>query len=240
MWNSTYDLQFSQTFQIIKHVVIFLNHVIFVPEGEIFVSDSAVRGTCGNGFRISDMVGCEEGLPWCYSARVCIPLVSGGVPQSTGMYMYLLFFTPQINQIQTNSNKHVCIYILAYEIIDLIAYEIFAQNEKIHLCSGLHIINTLCIFQDLGLTGEYKEKGPSHDFIRKVLALPLLPHEHIPIAFDNLRETATAPLQPLMAYVNTTWITGQWTPQEWSVYGQSIRTNNDCEGNYRLQSNTNN
>ena len=74
---------------------------------------------------------------------------------------------------------------------------------------------------------------------REMMALPLLPHEHIVAAFDLLaaRVTATTPmLLELVAYMRSTWITGAvFTPRDWCVYRQVVRTNNDVEGwHYRL------
>lgn len=35
----------------------------------------------------------------------------------------------------------------------------------------------------------------------------------------------------LVAYIKETWITSRmWPPTSWSVFGQSVRTNNDVEG----------
>ena len=36
-----------------------------------------------------------------------------------------------------------------------------------------------------------------------------------------------------MCCIRDTWITGRWTPADWCVFGQSIRTNNDVEGYHR-------
>ena len=71
-----------------------------------------------------------------------------------------------------------------------------------------------------------------HKIIKTLLALPFLPAEHIPPAFTYLQgKAATDQLNELMRYVETTWINGRiWRPRAWSIYQQSVRTNNDVEG----------
>ena len=46
--------------------------------------------------------------------------------------------------------------------------------------------------------------------------------------------TATSrPLRQLMNYLSTTWLNSTvWSVQQWSVFRQSVRTNNDVEGMY--------
>lgn len=69
--------------------------------------------------------------------------------------------------------------------------------------------------------------------VRKVMALPLLPAEHIRPAFEQLvLQVADRPvLLDLLSYVEDTWITSTiWPIPSWSVYNKTIRTNNDCEG----------
>ena len=69
---------------------------------------------------------------------------------------------------------------------------------------------------------------------RMVLALPFLPHEHIPDAAKGLKRKATTDMpKQLMDYVLNTWVESSiWPPENWSIYGMAIRTNNDCEGLY--------
>lgn len=82
------------------------------------------------------------------------------------------------------------------------------------------------------MSTQYQGDTGTHKLIRKLLALPLLPAEHVTHAFEALRRKAgDGKLQELFDYVEGNWIDGSvWTPQDWSVYGQSVRTNNDCEG----------
>lgn len=62
---------------------------------------------------------------------------------------------------------------------------------------------------------------------------PTLPAEHIPEVFGYLqRKASTQQLQQVTDYIRETWISGSvnWSPRNWTVYKQSIRTNNDVEG----------
>ena len=105
------------------------------------------------------------------------------------------------------------------------------------LVSGCLFHWAQCIWrqtQDLGLAVAYKEKGPLQSFIRKLFALPCLPQEHIQAAFRKLNDAAPPSVQPLCQYIRKTWIDSTlWTPATWSVFGKSVRTNNDVEGWHR-------
>jgi hypothetical protein len=73
-------------------------------------------------------------------------------------------------------------------------------------------------------------------FLRKVFSLPFLPADHIPPAFEKLKEKSTdEKTQEIMQYwrYKCTWMTSTvWTVPTWSVFNQSIRTNNDVEGSH--------
>ena len=72
------------------------------------------------------------------------------------------------------------------------------------------------------------------------MALPFLPHEYIRHMFQQLKDLATTPvLQSLVNYINDTWINSTvWSPENWSVFKKSVRTNNDVEGwHHRLNNN---
>ena len=86
--------------------------------------------------------------------------------------------------------------------------------------------------QELGLQQAYRNDRGTHDLVRKLLALPFLPADEIPNAFHRLETKATTePLQALAQYINNTWISSTtWHPSCWSVFQQSVRTNNDTEG----------
>lgn len=85
---------------------------------------------------------------------------------------------------------------------------------------------------NLGLRTAYNEKKGVHVFIKKLLALPYLPADHITPAFQHLLQSANSnQLQQLMTYLSNTWLhNAVWSIRQWSVYQQSVRTNNDVEG----------
>jgi hypothetical protein len=66
----------------------------------------------------------------------------------------------------------------------------------------------------------------------RFLALPFLPADHMPVAFNTLKEKATTQqLQSVMHYIQGTWFDSTvWPVTAWSVFGKSVRTNNDVEG----------
>ena len=78
----------------------------------------------------------------------------------------------------------------------------------------------------------YSEKDEVYKFVRKLFALPFLPAEHILPTFQKLREKATGDqIEALMDYVDETWLNSSvWAVQSWCMFGQTTRTNNDCEG----------
>ncbi|KAH3790725.1 hypothetical protein DPMN_168932 [Dreissena polymorpha] len=73
----------------------------------------------------------------------------------------------------------------------------------------------------------------TYSFIRQLLCLPLLPAEHIRPTFDMMSGLNTARhITPLVEYMYNTWISSTvWPVESWSVYGHTVRTNNDVEGN---------
>ncbi|XP_071130109.1 uncharacterized protein [Mytilus edulis] len=87
--------------------------------------------------------------------------------------------------------------------------------------------------QRLGLQVAYSKQDNVHRFIRQLMALPYLPKEHIPAAFQKLKSR----IQPnnrmyrLLTYIQRRWIDSTIFPiSAWTVFGQPIRTNNDVEG----------
>ena len=72
-----------------------------------------------------------------------------------------------------------------------------------------------------------------------MMALPCLPAGEIVEAFQHLTGKLSTPCDPRLAdlanYFASTWVNSQlWPPQTWSVYKETVRTNNDVEGNYNL------
>ena len=65
-----------------------------------------------------------------------------------------------------------------------------------------------------------------------MFALPFLPADHTQDAFNSLKDKATTEqLQSLMTYIESNWFDSTvWSVAAWSIFGKSIRTNNDVEG----------
>ena len=85
----------------------------------------------------------------------------------------------------------------------------------------------------MGLQQSYRDDRGTHDFIRRVMALPFLPEDEIVPQFERLESQVTEEgnLRQFIQYVRSTWIEGStWKPLTWTVFLQSVRTNNDVEG----------
>ncbi|XP_069102221.1 uncharacterized protein [Argopecten irradians] len=70
------------------------------------------------------------------------------------------------------------------------------------------------------------------EHLKQLLALPFLPSAQIEPAFRNLSARANTPeLRDLVSYIDSQWIRSRvWSPTNWCVYRQPVRTNNDVEG----------
>ena len=85
--------------------------------------------------------------------------------------------------------------------------------------------------QLLGLQPLYLSNHSTHDFCRRLMALPFLPCEHVEPAFRILEGQVSNYIEhQLTIYIDNTWIAGQWKPEDWCVFNQTVRTNNDVEG----------
>jgi hypothetical protein len=109
-------------------------------------------------------------------------------------------------------------------------------RSKLHGC-GFHWAQAIHRrVQAVGLQATYERHEGVHQFIRKLLALPFLPPGDIPRAFQKLRDRAdgsSQPLRELFEYVSDQWLESSlWSPDEWSVYRMTVRTNNDTEGTF--------
>ena len=88
--------------------------------------------------------------------------------------------------------------------------------------------------EEEGLKKAYCSNDATHKLLKKVIVLPLMHHEDIPRIFMELKSKvgANSPLlSNFFQYVEINWIASTtWPPINWSVFGCSIRTNNDVEG----------
>jgi len=86
--------------------------------------------------------------------------------------------------------------------------------------------------QELGIAKSYMERRSTHNFCRKLMALPFLPATWIVPVFNQLKELdVSTELQELMTYISGQWIQSQIFPvTSWSVFQWPFRTNNDVEG----------
>ena len=86
--------------------------------------------------------------------------------------------------------------------------------------------------QQVGLAETYRRRLGVHKFIRMLLALQFLPAAHIRQAFNTLAGRATTPeTSALVEYMRRQWVNSTvFRLQDWSVFRQMIRTNNDVEG----------
>ncbi|XP_053400515.1 uncharacterized protein LOC123558320 [Mercenaria mercenaria] len=96
-------------------------------------------------------------------------------------------------------------------------------------------LTTAAIFKyaaRLGLKPRYMERGSVHNYIRSLLALPFLPAQHIEPAFVELASRANSPAtKELCSYINDQWMNHLvFDIPSWSVFGLTVRTNNDVEG----------
>lgn len=75
-------------------------------------------------------------------------------------------------------------------------------------------------------------------FFKKVMALPFLPADEIPLMFEQLEHQWTGPNhrwhQDILKYVKSMWIkSSTWPPSVWSIYMQAVRANiMDLEDRY--------
>ena len=88
-----------------------------------------------------------------------------------------------------------------------------------------------------GLVVQYRTEDRAHRCMRQLMALPLLPADHMQPAFDVLQArvaSSSEALAHLLQYINATWLQhGIWAVENLSCYCQQVRTNNDVEGWHR-------
>ena len=72
--------------------------------------------------------------------------------------------------------------------------------------------------------------------MRTIMALPVLPQEHIEPVFNIISASAPPVFAPFIQYIRNQLISGDvFTVRNLSVFQMTIRTNNDVEGyHYRI------
>ena len=87
--------------------------------------------------------------------------------------------------------------------------------------------------QQFGLAATYQQREGVYDYVRQLMALPFLPARHIPPTFQHLKTKASSePLKRLVNYIERQWFNHPvFDVPSWSVFQQTVRTNNDVEGN---------
>ena len=92
---------------------------------------------------------------------------------------------------------------------------------------------------NIGLKHAYANDPGTRKLCRQLMALPILPKDHIVRAFYKLTEFVVEAdetaglhlLKRLVEYMRTTWIgSAQFPPSSWCWYREAVRTNNDVEG----------
>ena len=84
----------------------------------------------------------------------------------------------------------------------------------------------------MGLQQSYKDERGTQDFIHRVMALPFLTEDEVMPQFG--RSESQVPedgsLKQFVRYVRATCIEGStWESSTWTIFLQSVRTNNDLE-----------
>ncbi|KAK8388551.1 hypothetical protein O3P69_020498 [Scylla paramamosain] len=90
-----------------------------------------------------------------------------------------------------------------------------------------------CRIVNVGLHAAYQKPGEVKDYSCYMMALPHLPHEHIPGAFQQMKNRCPPDehLADLTNYIERSWINHKHCkPESWSTFRRFLRTNNDCEG----------
>jgi hypothetical protein len=103
----------------------------------------------------------------------------------------------------------------------------FHRGCHFHFCQAIYRQ-----VQSLGLVQAYDSRPEIRLHIRKLMALAFLPVSSVRLTFATLSFQADPILAPLFQYFRHQWMSAIG-PSTWNVYGESVRTNNDCEGWHR-------
>ena len=137
------------------------------------------------------------------------------------------------NRLPTTISLHTVI--MDFEAAVWRAFPIVFPGIKIHGCAFHWSQAVWKRIQEAGLAPTYRQKRNTSKFLKQLMCMPFLPAEQIPTTFQQFRDLVTPahpePIHKLLDYFEDTWINGHiWKPENWSVFGMSVRTNNDCEG----------
>ena len=96
----------------------------------------------------------------------------------------------------------------------------------------LTIVISFSKVQELGLQVAYTSNNAVYQYIKKLMAMPFLPHHEIQPMFVRLRlQAQTQPLLELVDFVVQQWIESSvFLPKDWCIYRQPICTNSNIEG----------
>ena len=120
-----------------------------------------------------------------------------------------------------------------WKAVNMVLPDVKITGCHFHFCQAVYRR-----VQKIGLAALYGSDDRVRNFVRKLYALALLPHEHVAGAFATLQRKGARfgnlDIDQLMTYFDKTWISGErWSPEDWTVYRKKIRTNNDLEGWHR-------
>lgn len=106
----------------------------------------------------------------------------------------------------------------------MLDFEAAAWKEVREVFPGANITGctlhwTQAVWKKVQAVAKYEEGGGIQRVIRRLLALPLQPSNHIPVVFEAEKNKLLDhdALSTLYQYVENQWITGSmWSPQDWS------------------------
>ena len=158
-----------------------------------------------------------------------------GQPQGQ-VHAWFIFVIGQDAQFK---KLHICLFFKSY----CVCLQTFFNQRQQSCSPSMQRLKSFGSYfyqmQDLGLQALCIEDNGMHKYIRKLLALPLLPGKEISTQFQRLKlQATTETLQELIKYIEDTWITNIAYPiRDWSAYRQPIRTMNDIGSWLKLLSN---
>ena len=98
---------------------------------------------------------------------------------------------------------------------------------------------TQCLMKMVGkfhLTNDYNKKQDIYKMVRRLMTMPLIDHQNIPILFEYYQKRYALHIQEsswvrkLFEYIEAQWMINTIiTPENWSCFKEPIRTNNQVE-----------